>query len=153
MDATGKVLETAVIYPTPPHKKTEEAQKVLRRLCGKHHITCIAIGNGTASKESEIFVADFIKEYGGGIAYMVVSEAGASSPPHQLGAEEFPDFDVSLRSAVSIARRLQDPLAELVKIDPKAIGVGRYQHDIPQARLSKRWTAWSRTASTRSAST
>ena len=138
VDATGKVLETAVIYPTPPHKKTEEAKKVLRRLCDKHHITCIAIGNGTASKESEIFVADFIREYGGGIAYMVVSEAGASVySASQLGAEEFPDFDVSLRSAVSIARRLQDPLAELVKIDPKAIGVGQYQHDMPQARLSE----------------
>ena len=138
VDATGKVLETAVIYPTPPHKKTEEAKKVLRRLCDKHHITCIAIGNGTASKESEIFVADFIKEYGGGIAYMVVSEAGASVySASKLGAEEFPDFDVSLRSAVSIARRLQDPLAELVKIDPKAIGVGQYQHDMPQARLSE----------------
>ena len=138
VDATGKVLETAVIYPTPPHKKTEEAKKVLRRLCDKHHITCIAIGNGTASKESEIFVADFIKEYGGGIAYMVVSEAGASVySASKLGAEEFPAFDVSLRSAVSIARRLQDPLAELVKIDPKAIGVGQYQHDMPQARLSE----------------
>lgn len=111
---------------------------MLRRLCDKHHITCIAIGNGTASKESEIFVADFIKEYGGGIAYMVVSEAGASVySASKLGAEEFPDFDVSLRSAVSIARRLQDPLAELVKIDPKAIGVGQYQHDMPQARLSE----------------
>ena len=138
VDATGKVLETAVIYPTPPHKKTEEAKKTLRRLCDKHHITCIAIGNGTASRESEIFVADFIREYGGGLSYMVVSEAGASVySASRLGAEEFPDFDVSLRSAVSIARRLQDPLAELVKIDPKAIGVGQYQHDMPQARLSE----------------
>ena len=138
VDATGKVLETAVIYPTPPHNKTEEAKRILRRLCDRHHITCIAIGNGTASKESEIFVADFIREYGGGIAYMVVSEAGASVySASQLGAEEFPDFDVSLRSAVSIARRLQDPLAELVKIDPKAIGVGQYQHDMPQTRLSE----------------
>ena len=138
VDATGKVLETAVIYPTPPHNKTEDAKRILRRLCDRHHITCIAIGNGTASKESEIFVADFIREYGGGIAYMVVSEAGASVySASQLGAEEFPDFDVSLRSAVSIARRLQDPLAELVKIDPKAIGVGQYQHDMPQARLSE----------------
>ena len=138
VDATGKVLETAVIYPTPPHNKTEEAKRILRRLCDRHHITCIAIGNGTASKESEIFVADFIRAYGGGIAYMVVSEAGASVySASQLGAEEFPDFDVSLRSAVSIARRLQDPLAELVKIDPKAIGVGQYQHDMPQARLSE----------------
>ncbi|MDO4270007.1 MAG: Tex family protein [Eubacteriales bacterium] len=138
VDGTGKVLETAVIYPTPPHKKIEEAKKTLRRLCDKHKITCVAIGNGTASKESELFVADFIREYGGGIDYMVVSEAGASVySASKLGAEEFPDFDVSLRSAVSIARRLQDPLAELVKIDPKAIGVGQYQHDMPQARLSE----------------
>ena len=137
VDETGKVLDTAVIYPTPPLKKTEDAGRTLRRLCDKHKVTCIAIGNGTASKESEIFVADFIRDYGGGIDYMVVSEAGASvysaSP---IAAEEFPDFDVNLRSAVSIARRLQDPLAELVKIDPKSIGVGQYQHDMPQARLS-----------------
>lgn len=137
VDETGKVLDTAVIYPTPPLKKTEDSKRTLRRLCDRYKITCIAIGNGTASKESEIFIADFIREYGGGIDYMVVSEAGASvysaSP---LGAEEFPDFDVNLRSAVSIARRLQDPLAELVKIDPKSIGVGQYQHDMPQARLS-----------------
>jgi len=137
VDGTGKVLETGVIYPTPPHKKIDEAKKTLTRMCEQHHITCIAIGNGTASKESEIFVADFIRERGGGIEYMMVSEAGASVySASKLGAEEFPTFDVSLRSAVSIARRLQDPLAELVKIDPKAIGVGQYQHDMPQARLS-----------------
>lgn len=136
-DATGKVLDTAVIYPTAPYKKVDEAKKVLRRLCDKHHVTCIAIGNGTASKESEIFIADFIHEFGGGIEYMVVSEAGASVySASKIAAEEFPDFDVNLRSAVSIARRLQDPLAELVKIDPKAIGVGQYQHDMPQTRLS-----------------
>lgn len=138
VDETGKVLDTAVVYPTPPLKKTEDAKRVLRQLCDKYKVTCIAIGNGTASKESEIFIADFIREHGGGIDYMVVSEAGASvysaSP---LGAEEFPDFDVNLRSAVSIARRLQDPLAELVKIDPKSIGVGQYQHDMPQARLGE----------------
>ena len=138
VDETGKVLDAAVVYPTPPLKKTEDAKRVLRRLCDKYKVTCIAIGNGTASKESEIFIADFIREHGGGIDYMVVSEAGASvysaSP---LGAEEFPDFDVNLRSAVSIARRLQDPLAELVKIDPKSIGVGQYQHDMPQARLGE----------------
>ena len=138
VDETGKVLDTAVVYPTPPLKKTEDAKRILRRLCDKYKVTCIAIGNGTASKESEIFIADFIREHGGGIDYMVVSEAGASvysaSP---LGAEEFPDFDVNLRSAVSIARRLQDPLAELVKIDPKSIGVGQYQHDMPQARLGE----------------
>lgn len=138
VDETGKVLETAVIYPTPPHKKIEDAKKTLKRLCDRHHISCIAIGNGTASKESEIFVAEFIREYGGALSYMVVSEAGASVySASKLGAEEFPEFDVSLRSAVSIARRLQDPLAELVKIDPKAIGVGQYQHDMPQARLSE----------------
>ncbi len=139
VDATGKVLETAVIYPTPPHKKTEEAKKVLRRLCDKHHITCIAIGNGTPSKESEIFVADFIQGVrrrdcmhgrvrGGGFCVFCV-QAGRRGVP---GLSMF-----SLRSAVSIARRLQDPLAELVKIDPKAIGVGQYQHDMPQARLSE----------------
>ncbi len=138
VDATGKVLETGVIYPTKPHSKVEEGKRVLRRLCDKHGITCIAIGNGTASRESELFVAEFIKEYGKQLSYMVVSEAGASVySASKLGAEEFPDYDVSLRSAVSIARRLQDPLAELVKIDPKAIGVGQYQHDMPQARLSQ----------------
>ncbi len=128
VDGTGKVLETAVIYPTKPHNKVEESKRVLRRLCDAHHIQCVAIGNGTASRESELFVSE----------YMVVSEAGASVySASKLGAEEFPDYDVSLRSAVSIARRLQDPLAELVKIDPKAIGVGQYQHDMPQARLSE----------------
>lgn len=138
VDATGKVLETAVIYPTKPHSKIEESKKVLRRLCDRHHINCIAIGNGTASRESELFVSEFLQEYGGDISYMVVSEAGASVySASKLGAEEFPDYDVSLRSAVSIARRLQDPLAELVKIDPKAIGVGQYQHDMPQAQLSQ----------------
>lgn len=138
VDETGKVLETAVIYPTPPHAKIAAAQKTLERLCRTHGVTCIAIGNGTASRESEQFVADFIRSYGGGLSYMVVSEAGASVySASKLGAEEFPNFDVSLRSAVSIARRLQDPLAELVKIDPKAIGVGQYQHDMPQARLDE----------------
>ena len=138
VDGTGKVLETAVIYPTKPHNKIEESKGVLRRLFDTHHITCVAIGNGTASRESELFVSEFLKEYGGSCAYMVVSEAGASVySASKLGAEEFPDYDVSLRSAVSIARRLQDPLAELVKIDPKAIGVGQYQHDMPQARLSE----------------
>ena len=137
-DATGKVLDTAVIYPHKPQCRVEDAKKTLRRLCTSHHVTCIAIGNGTASKESELLVAEFIRENGGGIAYMVVSEAGASVySASKLAAEEFPDYDVNLRSAVSIARRLQDPLAELVKIDPKAIGVGQYQHDMPQARLSE----------------
>lgn len=138
VDATGKVLDTAVIYPHKPQCRAEDAKKTLRRLCTRHHVTCIAIGNGTASKESELLVAEFIRENGGGIAYMVVSEAGASVySASKLAAEEFPDYDVNLRSAVSIARRLQDPLAELVKIDPKAIGVGQYQHDMPQARLSE----------------
>ena len=138
VDGTGKVLDTAVIYPHKPQCRVEDAKKTLRRLCTRHHVTCIAIGNGTASKESELLVAEFIRENGGGIAYMVVSEAGASVySASKLAAEEFPDYDVNLRSAVSIARRLQDPLAELVKIDPKAIGVGQYQHDMPQARLSE----------------
>ncbi|RKJ41733.1 RNA-binding transcriptional accessory protein [Acutalibacter sp. 1XD8-33] len=138
VDETGKVLETAVIYPTKPHNKVEESKKVLRGLCDRHGITCIAIGNGTAGRESELFVSQFIQEYGKDVSYAVVSEAGASVySASKLGAQEFPDYDVSLRSAVSIARRLQDPLAELVKIDPKAIGVGQYQHDMPGARLSE----------------
>ena len=138
VDATGKVLDTAVIYPHKPQCRVEDAKKTLRRLCTRHHVTCIAIGNGTASKESELLVAEFIRENGGGIAYMVVSEAGASVySASKLAAEEFPDYDVNLRSAVSIARRLQDPLAELVKIDPKAIGVGQYQHDMNQKKLGE----------------
>ena len=135
VDGTGKVLETGVVYPTPPHNKKEEAARIIRRMVKAHGITAIAIGNGTASKESEIFIAELIKNLPG-VAYMMVSEAGASVySASKLGASEFPDFDVSLRSAVSIARRLQDPLAELVKIDPKNIGVGQYQHDMPQNRL------------------
>ena len=137
VDGTGKVLDTGVVYPTPPHNKQAEARAVLGRMIQKHGVTAIAIGNGTASKESEIFVADMLKDMPG-VQYMVVSEAGASVySASKLGAQEFPDFDVSLRSAVSIARRLQDPLAELVKIDPKAIGVGQYQHDMPPARLDE----------------
>ena len=130
----GKVLDTTVIFPTPPQNKVQEAKDILNKLIKKYGITAIAIGNGTASKESEIFVSDLIK--GTNVKYMVVSEAGASVySASKLAAEEFPDYDVSLRSAVSIARRLQDPLAELVKIDPKAIGVGQYQHDMPQKQL------------------
>ena len=137
VDGTGKVLETGVVYPTPPHNKKEEARSVITRMVKKHGVTAIAIGNGTASKESEIFIAELLKSLPG-VAYMMVNEAGASVySASRLGAEEFPDFDVSLRSAVSIARRLQDPLAELVKIDPKSIGVGQYQHDMPQARLDE----------------
>lgn len=136
VDETGKVLDTTVIYPTPPQSKTEEASKVLKELIIKHGVQVISIGNGTASKESEIFTANLIREMGGKLSYMVVSESGASVySASKLAAEEFPEYDVSLRSAVSIARRLQDPLAELVKIDPKAIGVGQYQHDMPPAKL------------------
>ncbi|WHH56885.1 Tex family protein [Petroclostridium sp. X23] len=138
VDETGKVLDTTVIYPTPPQNKIEEAKKVLKGLIDKHKVDIISIGNGTASKESEIFVADLIKELDREVLYMVVSESGASVySASKLGAEEFPDFDVALRSAASIARRLQDPLAELVKIDPKAIGVGQYQHDMNQKRLGE----------------
>lgn len=138
VDDIGKVLDTTVIYPTPPQNKVEEAKKVLKQLIQKHGIDIISIGNGTASKESEIFVADLLKEVDRKIYYMVVSEAGASVySASKLAAEEFPEFDVALRSAVSIARRLQDPLAELVKIDPKAIGVGQYQHDMNQKKLGE----------------
>lgn len=138
VDDTGKVLDTTVIYPTPPQSKIEESKAKLKALISKHKVTTIAIGNGTASHESEVFVAELLKEIPEKVSYMVVSEAGASVySASKLAAEEFPDFDVSLRSAVSIARRLQDPLAELVKIDPKAIGVGQYQHDMPKARLEE----------------
>ncbi|MBO6231649.1 MAG: RNA-binding transcriptional accessory protein [Ruminiclostridium sp.] len=138
VDATGKVLDTAVVYPTPPHNKTEEAKRKLTALIKKYGVTAISIGNGTASHESEVFVADMIRELDTPVSYMVVSEAGASVySASKLAQEEFPDFDVTERSAVSIARRLQDPLAELVKIEPKAIGVGQYQHDMPPAQLSE----------------
>lgn len=137
VDGTGKVLDTGVIYPAPPHSKTEQAKKIITELVKKHNVRTFAIGNGTASHETEVFASDVIKELGTGLSYMVVSEAGASVySASKLAAEEFPDYDVSLRSAVSIARRMQDPLAELVKIDPKAIGVGQYQHDMPQSQLS-----------------
>jgi len=136
VDETGKVLDTAVVYPTPPQNKAAEAKAKLTQMIKKHGVSVISIGNGTASKEAEIFTADLISELGGKVQYMVVNEAGASVySASKLAAEEFPEFDVSLRSAVSIARRLQDPLAELVKIDPKSIGVGQYQHDMPPARL------------------
>ena len=138
VDAQGKVLDTTVIYPTPPQNKTEEAKEKLKMLINKHNVDVISIGNGTASKESEIFIAELIKELDRPVSYMMVNEAGASVySASKLGAQEFPDFDVSLRSAVSIARRLQDPLAELVKIDPKSIGVGQYQHDLPEKRLDE----------------
>ena len=138
VDPTGKVLDTAVVYPTPPQKRIEDAERTLTALIRRHGVTAIAIGNGTASREAEQFVCGLIEKLGGDIGYVMVSEAGASvysaSP---LAAAEFPQYDVSLRSAVSIARRLQDPLAELIKIDPKAIGVGQYQHDMPQKRLGQ----------------
>ena len=138
VDATGKVLDTAVVYPTPPHSKIEESKRKLTALIKKYGVTAISIGNGTASHESEVFVADMIHELDTPVSYMVVSEAGASVySASKLAQEEFPDFDVTQRSAVSIARRLQDPLSELVKIEPKAIGVGQYQHDMPPAQLSE----------------
>ena len=137
VDATGKVLDTAVIYPTQPFNKVAESKATLSRLIKKHGIEHIAIGNGTASRESEKLVAELLRDHPG-VSYMVVNEAGASVySASKLAAEEFPEYDVNLRSAVSIARRLQDPLAELVKIEPKAIGVGQYQHDMPQTRLSE----------------
>lgn len=137
VDETGKVLDTGVIYPAPPHKKIDDAKKIIKNFVKKYNVKMFAIGNGTASHETEVFAAELIKELDCGITYMVVSEAGASVySASKLASEEFPQFNVSLRSAVSIARRLQDPLAELVKIDPKAIGVGQYQHDMPQKELT-----------------
>lgn len=138
VDENGKVLDKGVIFPTPPHNKIEESEKVVLNLIDKYKIDCISIGNGTASKESEIFVANTIRKAHRPVSYMVVSEAGASVySASKLGAEEFPEYDVTTRSAVSIARRLQDPLAELIKIDVKSIGVGQYQHDMPQKRLTE----------------
>ena len=137
VDKTGKVLDTAVVYPTTKSKfKTEEAAKIIKRMVEKHKVDVIAIGNGTASRESEQFIAETLKTVNYDCKYIIISEAGASVySASKLAAEEFPDFDVMQRSAVSIARRLQDPLAELVKIDPKSIGVGQYQHDMKPARL------------------
>lgn len=138
VDATGKVLATNVIYPTHSQLKVDEAKKLIAALIRKFGVEIISIGNGTASKETEMFVADLIREAALDVSYMVVSEAGASVySASKLAAKEFPDFDVTLRSAVSIARRLQDPLAELVKIDPKAIGIGQYQHDMPKKQLDE----------------
>lgn len=138
IDKNGNVLATTVIYPTPPQNKIEESKAIIKKLIKKFNVEVISIGNGTASKESEIFVSDLIKELDTPVGYMVVNESGASVySASKLGAEEFPDFDVSLRSAVSIARRLQDPLAELIKIDVKSIGVGQYQHDMPEKRLDE----------------
>ncbi|MBR5871541.1 MAG: RNA-binding transcriptional accessory protein, partial [Clostridia bacterium] len=144
VDETGRVLDTAVIYPTKPQERIAESKRTVKNLVKKYDVNAIAIGNGTASKESEIFIADTLAELTAEnvfCKYIVVSEAGASVySASKLGAEEFPDFDVTQRSAVSIARRLQDPLAELVKIDPKSIGVGQYQHDMKEARLDEALT-------------
>lgn len=138
IDSSGNVLDHTVIYPTPPQNKKEEAKKTLTDLILKYNVDVISIGNGTASKESEIFVADLIKTCPRKVTYAVVNEAGASVySASKLGTEEFPQFDVTVRSAVSIARRLLDPLAELIKIDVKSIGVGQYQHDMPQKRLTE----------------
>ena len=138
VDKTGKVIDTAVIFPTKPREDIEGSKAIVTRLIKRYGVDVVAIGNGTASKESEIFIAGVLKEIAGDKKYIMVSEAGASVySASKLGAEEFPDFDVTQRSAVSIARRLQDPLAELVKIDPKSIGVGQYQHDMKQARLDE----------------
>ena len=141
VDGTGKVLDTAVVYPTFSAGKKAEAIRILSGLVRKHNVEHIAIGNGTASRETEQMAVEMISQLGGGLSYAIVNEAGASVySASKLAAEEFPDYDVNLRSAVSIARRLQDPLAELVKIDPMAIGVGQYQHDMPQARLEETLT-------------
>ena len=138
VDKTGMVIDTAVIYPTKPHEKIAQSKKIVTDLVKKYGVDVVAIGNGTASGESEMFIAETLAEIGGHTKYIVVSEAGASVySASKVGAEEFPDFDVTQRSAVSIARRLQDPLAELVKIDPKSIGVGQYQHDMREARLDE----------------
>ena len=141
IDETGKVLDYTTVYPTEPQNDIEGAKKELLKLINKDEIDMIAIGNGTASRESELFVADLIKEAGRDVQYVIVSEAGASVySASKLATEEYPDINVSIRGAISIARRLQDPLAELVKIDPKAIGVGQYQHDVNQKRLSESLT-------------
>ena len=138
VDGTGKVLDTAVVYPTFSEAKKEEAITRLTALIKKHGVTCLAIGNGTASRETEQMAAEMLRRIGGGQSYAIVNEAGASVySASKLAAEEFPDYDVNLRSAVSIARRLQDPLAELVKIEPMAIGVGQYQHDMPEKQLAE----------------
>ena len=138
VDATGKVLDTTVVYPTEPQNKVEETKKIVTKLIDKYNITLISVGNGTASRESERIIVDMLKEIRKPVQYVIVNEAGASVySASKLATEEFPNFDVGQRSATSIARRLQDPLAELVKIDPKSIGVGQYQHDMNQKKLSE----------------
>ena len=138
MDATGKVLDTKVIYPTAPQNKVEESKKILKQLIDKYDVSLISVGNGTASRESEMIIVELLKELKKPVQYVIVNEAGASVySASKLATEEFPNFDVGQRSAASIARRLQDPLAELVKIDPKAIGVGQYQHYMNQKKLGE----------------
>ena len=141
IDETGKVLDYTTVYPTEPQNDVAGAKKELLKLIEKDKVDMIAIGNGTASRESEMFVADMIKEASRPVHYVIVSEAGASVySASKLATEEYPDINVSIRGAISIARRLQDPLAELVKIDPKAIGVGQYQHDVNQKKLAESLT-------------
>ena len=138
VDATGKVLDTTVIFPTAPQNKVEEAKAVLKKLISKYHVTLISVGNGTASRESEMIIVDLLKEIPVPVQYVITNEAGASVySASKLATEEFPQFDVGQRSATSIARRVQDPLSELVKIDPKSIGVGQYQHDMNQKKLDE----------------
>jgi len=138
VDVTGRLLDTATVYPTPPQNDKEKAAEVLKKLIKKHGVDLIAIGNGTASRESELFVSELISSIERDIKYVIVNEAGASVySASKLGSEEYPDINVSLRGAISIGRRLQDPLAELVKIDPRHVGVGQYQHDVNQKKLSE----------------
>ena len=138
VDPTGKVLATKVIYPTEPHNKVAESKAEVKKLIDKYHVNLISCGNGTASRESEKIISDMIHEMNLPVDYVITNEAGASVySASKLATEEFPDFDVAQRSAVSIARRVQDPLAELVKIDPKSIGVGQYQHDMNQKKLDE----------------
>ena len=138
IDETGKVLDITTVYPTEPQNDVEGAEKELVRLINKDHVDMIAIGNGTASRESEMFVSEMIKKCDHEVLYTIVSEAGASVySASKLATEEYPDINVSIRGAISIARRLQDPLAEFVKIDPKSIGVGQYQHDVNQKKLEE----------------
>src|SRR5699024_4401576 len=138
VDETGKVLDTVVIYPTEPQNKVEESKKIVKQLIDKYNITLISVGNGTASRESEMIIVDMLKEIKKDVCYVITNEAGASVySASKLATEEFPNFDVGQRSAVSIARRLQDPLAELVNVDPKSIGVGQYQHDMDQKKLGE----------------
>ena len=138
IDATGKFLEHATIYPTPPHNKTEEARRVLLEMLDRHGVELIAVGSGTASRETDAFFAAVLGASGAKAAKVTVNESGASIySASEIAREEFPDLDLTVRGAISIARRLQDPLAELVKVDPKSIGVGQYQHDVNQAKLRK----------------